>query len=497
MTDRPAVDPADPAALAAALPPGFVVGVATAAQQIEGGADADGRRPSTWDVFAGGRGRILDGSTPAVATDSYHHLDDDLRLLAELGVDAYRFSISWARVVPDGTGPANPAGLAYYDRLVDGLLAAGIRPTATLFHWDTPAPLEARGGWLRRDTAERFAEYAAICGSALGDRVADWVTLNEPATVVLNGYALGIHAPGRTRVFQAIPAARQLLRAHGLAVQALRAVPVAGRIGITNVHTPVVPATDSPADVARAAQLDFAQNRLFADAVLLGRAPEVPRELGLIERLGLRWLSRVSAADLATIAQPLDFYGLNYYYPTRVAAGSGPSAGGGVDGDPSTPDGDAEAMRKVPFRLLSWPDRPVTGFGWPEVPEYLAVQLRALAERYGDRLPPVLITEGGASYPDAPGPDGVVDDARRIAYLDGHLRVAAAGAPGVDVQGYYVWTLLDNWEWAAGFTQRFGLVHVDFATLERTPKRSFAWLRDVLALREPGDSPGRPTASRP
>jgi len=389
-------------------------------------------------------------------------------------VDAYRFSISWPRIQPNGSGPANPRGIAFYDRLLDTLLKAGIQPTATLFHWDTPAVLEQGGGWLRPDTAERFADFASIAGTAFGDRIANWVTINEAVTVTLDGYALGVHAPGRSRLFRAIPAARHLLRAHGLAVQALRAVPVRGRIGITNAHSPVSPASDSADDRVMAGVFDFLHNRLFADPVLLGRRPELPAGLPFAERVALRLLSRMSRADLATISQPLDFYGLNYYFPSRIAAGP--------DDSGTSPDGDTEAMRSVPFHLTEWPEHPVTGFGWPVAPEQLGVMLDELDERYGASLPPVIITEGGASFPDVVGDDGQVDDTERVAYLASHIAVAVASR--VEVQGYYVWSLLDNWEWAVGFTQRFGLVHVDFDTLARTPKRSFAWLRDVQLHRQ-------------
>lgn len=475
---RPAIP--DPSEIAALLPPGFTIGAATAAIQIEGAADEDGRGPSTWDVFAARPGTILDGSTPRVTTDHYHRMPDDVALLRELGVDAYRFSIAWPRIQPTGSGPANPRGIAFYDRLLDALLEAGIRPTATLFHWDTPQPLEQRGGWLRRDTAERFAEFAGLAGQAFGDRVSDWVTINEAVTVTLDGYALGIHAPGRSRLFRAIPAARNLLRAHGLAVQALRAVPVRGRIGITQAHSPVSPASDSADDRAMAAMFDFVHNRLFADPVLLGARPEVPASLPLAERFALRVLSRMSRADLATISQPLDFYGLNYYFPSRIAAGPDPSG--------ASPDGEAEAMRSVPFHLAAWPEYAATVFGWPVAPDQLAVMLRELRDRYGSSLPPIEITEGGASFPDAVGPDGRVDDTERVTYLAAHL--AAAAGSDVDVRGYYVWSLLDNWEWAAGFTQRFGLVHIDFDTLVRTPKRSFHWVREVQRLRRRSEPAG-------
>lgn len=460
-----------PEELAATMRPGFEFGVASAAPQIEGAWNADGRTPSTWDVFAAQPGRIRDGSTPAVTTDAYHRVDDDLALLREAGADASRFSLSWSRLLPDGRGPVNPKAVAYYDRVIDGLLESGIRPVVTLFHWDTPAPLEDRGGWLRRDTADRFAEFATAAGEAFGDRVADWITLNEPTTVILDGYALGVHAPGRAKLFGAIRAVRNLLRAHGLAVDALRAVPVAGRIGITNVHTPVEPATPSEADRDAADLFDFVHNRLFADPVLLGRAAELPRGARGIERIGLRILSRLGR-DAALISRPLDFYGLNYYFPSRVAAGADP--------DGHTPDGEAEAMKDVPFRLEPFPEHPVTGFGWPIAPASLGVVIDGLIARYGDRLPRIRITEGGASFPDPVGPDGTVDDRDRIDYLTRHVAVAAAH-PRVDA--YFVWTFVDNWEWAAGFTQRFGLVHLDTETLTRTPKSSYHWFRAVQAAR--------------
>ena len=451
--------------------PDFVFGVASAAPQIEGAWDADGRTPSTWDVFAAQPGRIRDGSTPAVTTDAYHRVDEDLALMRDARIDASRFSLSWSRLLPDGRGPVNPKAVAYYDRVIDGLLEAGIRPVATLFHWDTPAPLEARGGWLRRDTADRFAEYAAAAGEAFGDRVADWITLNEPATVIIDGYALGVHAPGRTKLFGAIRAVRNLLRAHGLAVDALRAVPVAGRIGITNVHTPVEPATASKDDADAADLFDFIHNRLFADPVLLGRAAEMPRGARGIERLGLKLLSRLGR-DAAVISRPLDFYGLNYYFPSRIAAGADPAG--------NTPDGETEAMKDVPFRLERFPEHEVTGFDWPIAPDSLGVVLDNMANRYGDRLPRIQITEGGASFPDVVGAGGAVDDPDRVDYLRRHVAVAAA-RPEVDA--YFVWTFVDNWEWAAGFAQRFGIVHLDTETLARTPKSSYRWFRAVQVAR--------------
>lgn len=478
MSSAPDRSAPDPQRFARLLPPGFVIGAATAAFQIEGAADEGGRGRSTWDEFTERPGAILDGSDARVATDHVHRLDEDVALMRELGLDAYRFSLSWPRIQPTGRGAANPAGIAFYDRLVDQLLAAGIAPMATLFHWDTPLELERQGGWRRRETALRFAEFAEIAGRAFGDRVDAWVTINEAATVTLEGYGLDVHAPGLGSSLAIPRVARHLLLAHGLAVEALRAVPVAGRIGTTNVHTVSVPATDSPRDAAYADLFDFLHNRLFADPVLLGRSAVPPQGVGpLGTALGL--LARTRRRDLALMSQPLDFYGLNYYFPSRVAAGPPPPGTG-------NPDGVSEAMDSAPFHLVDWPEFASTGFGWPIAPDYLRVVLEQLAARYGESLPPVVITEGGASFADEPGADGVVADDERVAYLADHIAVAAASVPGVDLRGYFVWSLLDNFEWAAGYTQRFGLVHVDFATLVRTPKKSFRWLRDVLAARRSG-----------
>ncbi|HPU13744.1 MAG TPA: family 1 glycosylhydrolase [Aeromicrobium sp.] len=467
----------NPLELAARLPEGFALGAATAALQIEGAADQRGR--CGWDEFADAPGRIADGSTPAVTCDHVHRLDEDLDLLKGAGLDSYRFSISWPRVQPTGSGPVDAAGLDFYDRLVDGLLARGISPMATLYHWDTPLPVEQAGGWTNRDTAKRLGEFAAIMGERLGDRVPEWVTVNEAATVVMNGYGLGVHAPGEERLFKAGAVARNMLLGHGYAVQGLRSAGVSGRIGITNTHTPCTPAEDTRKDKAMAGLLDFIHNRLFADPVLLGRSPEVPKGLGMALGFLLRRVSHMSKADLAIISEPIDFYGLNYYFPSLVAAGA--------DLEGNSPDGESEAAKDLPFRLLDWPGLEKTGFGWPIDPDGLRRLAVSMVERYGDRLPPVVITEGGASFEDKVGADGVVNDTDRIKFLDGHLNVAAdlanGAVPGFDLQGYCVWSLMDNWEWAAGFTQRFGLVHVDFESLARTPKASYGWIRDVQSAR--------------
>lgn len=461
----------DPAGFASLMPSGFRLGASTAAFQIEGAVREGGRGPSTWDVFMAQSGRIADGSNASVAADHYHRYREDVTLLRELGLDSYRFSLSWPRLQPGGVGGTNRAGIEFYDRLLDELLAAGISPMATLFHWDMPEPLQHAGGWMSRDTAWRFADFALLAADAFGDRIASWVTINEPTTVTLNGYALGVHAPGATLMFDSMLAAHHQLLGHGLAVQALRSEGVVGRIGMTNVHSPVEPARDTIRNRGHAEVFDILHNRIFADPVLLGRYPDFP----LLSRKLFAPLIDVDDADLEIIAQPLDFYGLNYYMPTRIAVGP-PT-------DDMTPDGAAPGMRSLPFHLATWPEFPVTGFGWPIAPEYFAATLADYGSRYGDALPPVYITEGGASFPDEVLPDGSIDDARRIAYLAEHLSVAFAGAPGIEVLGYYVWTLMDNWEWAAGFSQRFGLVHVDFESLARTPKGSYRWLQQVLANR--------------
>ena len=426
------------------FPDGFLWGVSTSAHQIEGAADE--RERSVWDAFTAEPGRVKDGSTAAVACDHYHRYREDVSLLAGLGVDAYRFSISWPRVRTD-------KGLDFYDRLVDELVAAGVRPVPTLFHWDLPTALEEKGGWLERDTASRFAEYVSVVADRLGDRVKKWITINEPAEHTLFGHALGAHAPGKQLMFDALPAAHHQLLGHGLAVQALRAAG-ATDVGIANSHGPTWPASQDQPDVEAADFYDLLLNRLFAEPVLLG---EYPSGLGDL-------MPGDVAADLKVISEPLDFYGVNYYAPTRVGAPQGEDIEFGGLTIPA----------ELPFSVQEIEGVPVTDFGWPVVPEGLTELLTGMRERYGDRLPPVVITENGCSY------EGV-DDQDRIAYLDGHVRALhRAIEAGVDVRGYFVWSLMDNFEWAEGYARRFGLVHVDFETLTRTPKASYGWYRDLL-----------------
>ena len=439
------------------FPRDFLWGVSTSAAQIEGAVDEDGRGRSAWDVFAEGPGRIKDGSDARTATDHYHRYREDVALIKELGVGAYRFSVAWPRVVPDGSGAVNAAGLDFYDRLVDALLAAGVKPVPTLFHWDTPQALESAGGWLVRDTAEHFAAYADAVAARLGDRVDRWITLNEPAELTLLGYGLGQHAPGRQLVFDALPAAHHQLLGHGLAVQALRARGATG-IGIANSHGPTWTASPAEADTAAADLYDLLLNRLFADPLLLGRYPDD----GLAALL-----PGPVADDLKIISQPLDWYGINYYQPTLVGApdpaATAPADFAGIQLPP-----------ELPFAPREIPGYPRTDFGWPVVPGALTELLRSFRERYGASLPPLVITENGCSY------DGL-DDTERIAFLDGHLRALHdAMDAGADVRGYFVWSLMDNFEWAEGYARRFGLVHIDYATLARTPKASYHWLRDAL-----------------
>lgn len=442
------------------FPPGFRWGVSTSAYQIEGAVDEDGRGRSTWDLFCAEPGRIKDGSSGAIAADHYHRYKDDVALMKELGISDYRFSIAWPRIVPAGSGAVNPAGLDFYDRLIDELCAAGVSPVATLYHWDTPAALEDSGGWINRDIAHRFAEYAAIVGERFSDRMGMWITLNEPMVLTNFAYGVGAHAPGKMLGMDALPVAHHQLLAHGLAVQALRAA--GGRlIGIANNQMPVWPASAAPEDIQAADFYRTIVNWMYSDPLLLGRYPD---------GLG-QMLPGPVDEDLKVISTPLDWYGLNYYNPERVGAAS--SVARSVDG--------VDMPSDLPFDLPPIEGYPRTDFDWPVVPSGLAEMLALLRVRYGEKLPPIYITENGCSYADGPNAVGRVEDRRRIEYLDGHLR-ALHGAinDGADVRGYFTWSLLDNFEWAAGYEQRFGLVHIDYDTQKRTPKDSFYWYRDLI-----------------
>ncbi|MFD7406347.1 GH1 family beta-glucosidase [Streptomyces sp. NPDC059866] len=450
------------------FPHGFLFGAATASYQIEGAYDEDGRGPSIWDTFCREPGRVADGATGDVACDHYHRYREDIALLRELGVDSYRFSIAWPRIQPDGSGPVNTAGLDFYDRLVDELLASGISPAATLYHWDLPQALEDRGGWRVRETAERFAEYAGLVAARLGDRVDRWITLNEPFCSAFVGYAAGAHAPGAREGRGALAAAHHLLVGHGLAVRELRAAGVR-EVGITLNPDRLLPATDSPADLAAVRRVETLHNDVWFEPLFAGRYPEHEAETWS-ELLPSGDGSYRREGDLDLIGAPLDFVGINYYRPITVA-------------DAPYRDPDPATRTAVDVRAEeSWRDDVRhTTMGWPVVPHTFTDLLVDLTERY-PALPPILITENGSAEADTTDADGRVRDTDRIDYLHGHLdALAAALRAGVDVRGYYVWSLLDNFEWARGYGQRFGIVRVDYATQARTPKDSYHWYQRLIA----------------
>ena len=439
----------------------FVWGAATAAFQIEGATRADGRGESIWDRFAATPGKVANGDTGDPACEHYYRWREDLDLMRSLGLEGYRFSISWPRVQPDGRGRPNQRGLDFYKALVDGLLERGIAPLATLYHWDLPQALEDAGGWTSRDVVGRFVEYAGIVLDALGDRVGDWITHNEPYVTSFLGYAYGVKAPGRTDWPSAVRSAHHALLAHGAAVKAFRDAGRPGRIGITLDLTVAQPASESPEDAAAAKRLDGHHNRWFLDPTFLGSYPQ-----DLVELYESRFgpFDAVRDGDLELIAQPLDFLGVNFYRPNLVAAADG---------------GDVLGLREVEQ------DAETTAMGWPIVPEALTELLVRIRDDYGEL--PLLITENGAAFDDRLDGDPVVEDGGRVAYVRGHIEaVDRARAAGVDVRGYYVWSLLDNFEWESGYDKRFGIVYVDFETQRRVLKRSALWYRDLIAARSSG-----------
>ncbi|GGS67646.1 beta-glucosidase [Planobispora rosea] len=436
------------------FPPGFFWGTATAAYQIEGAAREDGRAPSIWDTFSRTPGKVVGGHTGEVACDHYHRYREDVAMMADLGMQAYRFSIAWPRIQPDGSGPANPRGLDFYERLVDELHDHGITPIVTLYHWDLPQSLEDRGGWTSRETAERFAEYAAVVYGRLGDRVQTWTTLNEPWCSSFLGYGCGIHAPGRAEPGAAFAAVHHLLLGHGLATAELRAAGAA-QVGITLNLAPI-----SGPDPEAIAIIDGLHNRIFLDPVLKG---EYPADVVERTRRFTDW-SFVRDGDLDLISAPVDLLGINYYSPTRVETRAGQPA------NPVHPGSEGIAFVQG--------EEEKTAMGWSVVPSGLTELLTRVARDYPGT--PLVITENGAAFDDVLT-DGRVADERRIAYLDGHFRAAhAALTAGVDLRGYLVWSLMDNFEWAEGYAKRFGLVHVDYASQRRTPKDSALWYREVI-----------------
>ena len=436
------------------FPNDFVWGAATAAYQIEGWPLADGAGSNIWHRFSHTPGRVLNGDTGDVACDHYRRWAHDVEWMSRLGLGSYRLSMAWARVMPDGRGPVNRAGLDFYERLVDALLARGIAPLITLYHWDLPSAIDDRGGWLNPDVAGWFGDYADVAFRALGDRVPMWATLNEPWVVVDGGYLYGVHAPGHRNLYEAPIAAHNLMRAHGAAVERYRAGHWPHRIGYVVNLEPKDPVSDSPEDAAACERSDVYMNQQYLDPVFLGRpAP------GLAGIYGDAWIE-YPAADYEAIRQPIDFLGVNYY--TR-----------GV----MQHDDDTWPMRarRVPQTGLH------TETEWEVYPEGLTRALRFVKQRYGDI--PLYVTENGAAFADPPEVDGeLLDDPLRVAYYRDHLRAAEEAIRlGVNLRGYYAWSLLDNFEWASGYSKRFGLLHVNFETQARTLKASGEFYRSVIA----------------
>lgn len=460
------------------FPTDFVFGAATASYQIEGAADEGGRGPSIWDTFSRTPGKVLNGDTGDVAADHYHRVAEDVAIMKDLGLQAYRFSVAWPRIEPTGAGDPNPEGLAFYSGLVDRLLAAGIKPVVTLYHWDLPQALEDAGGWSNRETAYRFADYARIVARALGDRVDTWITLNEPWCAAFLGYASGVHAPGVTDDERALRATHHLNLAHGLAAGAIREELGEGTtIAISlNLHV-LRPRTDSPEDVEACRRANTIGNEVFLQPLLEGRYPADV----LADTAHVTDWSFVLDGDLDLIRVPIDVLGLNYYDDAVVRRGTAPT-GDGVPG----PDGH-KASQHTPWvgcEDVEWVPRPGprTAMDWGIHPEGLTDLLASLHERYPGQ--PLAVTENGAAYDDEVV-DGRVHDQDRVDYLHDHLdAVGAAMAAGADVRGYFVWSLIDNFEWAYGYDRRFGVVHVDYPTGTRTVKDSARWFAELIRTRE-------------
>ncbi len=442
------------------FPAGFRWGAATASYQIEGAASAAGRGPSIWDTFSHTPGKVVNGDTGDVACDHYNRYAEDVAILSQLGVSAYRFSVAWPRIQPNGTGPANAEGLAFYDRLVDEVLGAGIDPMLTLYHWDLPQALEDEGGWRNRDTAARFAEYATLVHARLGDRVADFTTLNEPFCSAFLGYHAGVHAPGVRNAKDSLVALHHLLLGHGMAVNAMRAQARPGQRFSLVLNLATVRADDdSEAHRDAVRRVDGLQNRIFLDPVLRGEYPaDVVADLAHLTDFDF-----VADGDLTTMATPIDLLGVNNYSCARVAPGG--------------PELSAGPFPGLTHATLLPPRGPLTGIGWEQDPDGLYELLVRLHRDYPQV--PLMITENGAAFADTVT-DGRVHDPERQAYLDSHVRaVHRAVQDGVDLRGYLAWSLLDNFEWAEGYAMRFGLVHVDFETQQRTIKDSGYWYGDL------------------
>jgi beta-glucosidase len=441
-----------------AFPPDFVWGVATAAYQVEGAVADDGRGESIWDRFCATPGKVRNGNDGSVACDFYHRYPADLELLGELGVDAFRFSIAWPRILPEGSGRVNEAGLDFYDRLVDALLEHGLVPYPTLYHWDMPQALQDGGGWASRETAGAFADYAEHVVGRLGDRVRRWVTHNEPWVIAWLGYGWGVHAPGISDRRQALAAGHHVLLSHALAADLIRSSAPDAEVGIVLDLYRICPASDSPADQAAALHVDGLHNRWFLDPLFRGEYPA-----DLLEHFGAD-APPVEDGDLEQISAPLDFLGVNNY--TRQIVQADPAGG-------------------PPLRVYA-ENAPHTAMGWEVYPAGLRHVLVRLRDEYAPRA--IYVMENGAAFDDVREHDGSVRDPERQAYLANYIdAVGQAVEEGVPVKGYFVWSLLDNFEWAEGYGKRFGLVYVDYPTLERIPKASFYSYRDlIVAQRAPG-----------
>lgn len=437
------------------FPKDFLWGAATASYQVEGAAFENGRGESIWDHYSHTPGNVVNGETGDVACDHYHRYAEDVALMASLNLQTYRFSFAWPRIQPSGSGPVNEKGLDFYRRLIEELRRYGIMPAATVYHWDLPQALQERGGWANRDTAERFAEYAAILFDRFGRDIPLWITHNEPWCSAFLGYAMAHHAPGLSDWSQAVKASHHLLLSHGLAVDAFRArAPRESRVGITLNLVPAYAATDTEGDRDAAQRLDGFQNRWFLEPVLRGRYPA--------DMVGLYAsqmpMDHMREGDLEVIARPIDFLGINYY------------SRGVVQADPTSPLG---------FGNVS-PTAPVTDMGWEITPDGLTDLLLRVKRDYGDI--PLYITENGAAFPDRVDKAGEVRDEGRVAFLQAHFAAALrAIEQGVNLKGYYVWSLMDNFEWSFGYTKRFGIVYVDYKTQRRIPKASALWYRDFIA----------------
>lgn len=449
------------------FPEDFIFGVSASAYQIEGAWNEDGKGESIWDRFGREPGRILNGDTGDVACDHYHRYPEDVALLAEAGIPVYSMTTAWTRVIPRGTGPVEPRGIAFYDRLVDEFLEHGITPHITLYHWDLPQALQDNGGWANRDTVDAFVRYADVMSAALGDRVKHWETHNEPWVAAFLGHYFGEFAPGHRDLSEALTVGHHLLLSHGRSVPVIRANVEDAEVGIILDCRPSTPASADPIDVAANRHFDGFRNRWFFDAVFGKGYPQdmvdTYRDRGAFDSEVPPF---VHPGDLAEIAVPLDFIGINYYTAHAVASGHEEEATTSIEPGPNPPDG-------------------YTEMGWEIIPSALTTFLRRIHDDYG--ATDIRVTENGASYSDGPGPDGRIHDRRRIDYLWSHLNaIADAIALGVPVTGYFVWSALDNFEWTLGYSQRFGLIWVDHATGERIPKDSLAWYGAVIASRSLG-----------